>query len=99
MKIGVRAHDYGKMEIEQLAKTLHSVGYEAAQLALPKAFAGIDSYEDITLSHLDRIRNAFEKNGIEIPVFGCYMDLGNPDESVRRFAVSVPTTFAPTSLR
>ena len=87
MKIGVRAHDYGKMEIEKLAETLHAEGYEAAQLALPKAFAGIDSYEDITLSNLERIRNAFEKNGIEIPVFGCYMDLGNPDETVRQAAV------------
>ena len=33
MKIGVRAHDYGKMEIEKMAETLHREGYEAAQLA------------------------------------------------------------------
>lgn len=87
MKIGVRAHDYGKMEIEQLAETLHNQGYEAAQLALPKAFAGIDSYADIQLSHLERIRKAFEQYHIEIPVFGCYMDLGNPDAAVRKYAV------------
>ena len=37
MKIGVRAHDYGKMEIEDLARVLHEEGYDAAQLALPKA--------------------------------------------------------------
>lgn len=87
MKIGVRAHDYGKMEIEQLAEILHDAGYEAAQLALPKAFAGIDSYADITLKHLERIRKAFEKWQVEIPVFGCYMDLGNPDDEVRKYAV------------
>lgn len=87
MKIGVRAHDYGKMEIEQLAETLHNAGYEAAQLALPKAFAGIDSYADITYKHLERIRTAFEKQQVDIAVFGCYMDLGNPDEDVRRYAV------------
>ena len=56
MKIGVRAHDYGKMEIEKAAETLHNEGYQAAQLALPKVFAGIDSYEDITENHLERIR-------------------------------------------
>ena len=56
MKIGVRAHDYGKMEIEDLARTLHETGYECAQLALPKAFIGIDSYEDINLEKIDRIR-------------------------------------------
>ena len=87
MKIGVRAHDYGKMEIEKMAETLHREGYAAAQLALPKVFTGIDSYEDITGKHLERIRKAFEEWNVEIPVFGCYMDLGNPDEEVRRYAV------------
>lgn len=92
MKIGVRAHDYGKMGIEKLAETLHNAGYQAAQLALPKAFAEIDSYADIKPEHLERIRRAFEKWEIEIPVFGCYMDLGNPDEDVRRFAVDTMKT-------
>lgn len=87
MKIGVRAHDYGKREIEELARVLKSEGYQAAQLALPKAFAGIDSFADITPAHLERIRKAFEVNNIEIPVFGCYMDLGNPDSEVRSNAV------------
>lgn len=88
MKIGVRAHDYGKMEIEQLALTLHNEGYEAAQLALPKAFKEINSYKDITSNHLKQIYNAFNKFNIEIPVFGCYMDLGNPDTNIREYAVS-----------
>ncbi|MDO5425211.1 MAG: sugar phosphate isomerase/epimerase family protein [Eubacteriales bacterium] len=88
MKFGVRAHDYGKRPIEEMAALLHAEGYDAAQLVLPKAFAGIDSYQDITLSHLERIRGAFEKYGIAIPVFGCYMDLGNPDPEVREYAVS-----------
>lgn len=87
MKIGVRAHDYGKMEIEALAKKLRLEGYKAAQLALPKAFLGIDSYEDITLWHLEQIHRAFEENHVEIPVFGCYMDVGNPDAAVRKRAV------------
>lgn len=87
MKIGVRAHDYGKMKIEELAEKLHEAGYQAAQLALPKVFTEIGSYESITPSHLERIRNAFEKYQIEIPVFGCYMDIGNPDTEVREYAV------------
>lgn len=87
MKIGVRAHDYGRMEIEKLAELLHAEGYDAAQLALPKAFTGIQRYEDITPAHLERIRRSFEGNNIEIPVFGCYMDLGNPDPVIRHEAV------------
>lgn len=87
MKVGVRAHDYGKRKIEEMAVLLHDEEYQAAQLALPKAFIGIDSYEQITSRHLEQIRQAFDKNGIQIPVFGCYMDLGNPDPEVRRYGV------------
>lgn len=90
MKLGVRAHDYGKRKIEEMAALLHDEDYQAAQLILPKAFIGINSYQDITPEHLNRIRNAFEKYQVSIPVFGCYMDMGNPDESVREYAV---TTF------
>ena len=86
-KIGVRAHDYGKMEPEKLAQVLHEEGYQCAQLALPKVIAGIDSYADITLNHLERIRESFTKWNVDIPVFSCYMDLGNPDPDVRRYAL------------
>lgn len=87
MKIGVRAHDYGRREIEEMAALLHEEGYQAAQLVLPKAFVGINSYQDITGEHLERIRKAFEKYRISIPVFGCYMDMGNPDAAVREYAL------------
>lgn len=88
MKIGVRAHDHGRMEIEELARFLKDEGYQAAQLVLPKVFTGIGCYEEITPAHLERIRSAFEKNEIDIPVFGCYMNLGNPDPDVRAYAVN-----------
>lgn len=87
MKIGVRAHDFGRREIGEMAGLLYDEEYEAAQLALPKAFMGIESYDDITPEKLDQIRTSFEKQNIDIAVFGCYMDLGNPDEDVRRYAV------------
>ena len=87
MKIGVRAHDFGRREIGEMAGLLHDEEYEAAQLALPKAFMGIESYDEITPEKLEQIRTSFEKQNIDIAVFGCYMDLGNPDENVRRYAV------------
>ena len=87
MKIGVRAHDFGRREIGEMAGLLHDEEYEAAQLALPKAFMDIESYDDITPEKLEQIRTSFEKQNIDIAVFGCYMDLGNPDENVRRYAV------------
>ena len=88
MKIGVRAHDYGKRTADELARILHEEGYQAAQLALPRAIEGINGYGDITLKHLDEIRAAFDKYQVEIPVFSCYMDLGTPDRESRETAVS-----------
>ena len=52
MKAGVRAHDYGKRSIEEMAALLHDEGYLSAQLVLPKAFMEIDSNESITSKHL-----------------------------------------------
>ena len=65
MKAGVRAHDYGKRSIEEMAALLHDEGYLAAQLVLPKAFMEIDSYESITSKHLEQIRKEFDKNGVD----------------------------------
>ena len=85
--IGVRAHDFGRQKIEELPVILKEAGYDAAQLALPRAFAEIESYEAITLDHLMKIRRAFEDNLVKIPVFSCYQDLSNPDEEIRKKAV------------
>ncbi len=87
MKIGVRAHDYGKMSPDALATTLRENGYNCTQLAIPKAIAGINSYGDITPALLEQICRSFGDNQVEITVFGCYMDLGNPDGDIRRAAV------------
>lgn len=88
MKIGVRAHDYGRHGVAELAALLKKEGYQAVQLAIPKSFTGITCYEDITEALCEQIRGEFEKQEIEIAVMGCYMDLGNPDETVRAQAVA-----------
>ena len=87
MKIGVRAHDYGRHGVADYATLLKKEGYEAVQLAIPKAFTGIEGYGDITEELCEQIREEFAKQEIEIAVLGCYMDLGNPDAEVRAQAV------------
>lgn len=89
MKIGVRAHDYGRLGIEVMAETLQTAGYACTQLAMPKAFREIDSYMDVNLQMIERIRRAFEGRKIEIAVLGCYVDLGNPDKEIRENAVKL----------
>lgn len=87
MKIGVRAHDFGRRPPRELAGILRQGGYNAAQVALPKAIEGIDDYEHITLAQLEQTRAAFEDAGVEITVLGCYMDLSDPDDTARAAAL------------
>lgn len=89
IKIGTRAHDLGKLEIEEMARALRQNGFTCTQLAFPRAFKGIDSFEDIQTTHLEKTRRAFEKYDVEIAVFSCYQDLGNPNEDIRKHAVQI----------
>ena len=41
MRYGCRAHDFGTHPAEEFAALLQERGYNAAQLAMPKAIAGI----------------------------------------------------------
>lgn len=74
MKIGARAHDFGRMSESELPKVIKDAGFEAVQLALTKAIIGIDNFSDITYSHIDKIREEFHKNNLEISVLGCYIE-------------------------
>lgn len=87
MKIGCRAHDYGRHPAEKLADILHKAGYQAAQVAVPKAIEGIEDYQHITPEQLEAIRAGFAAHGVEISVLGCYQDLSDPDAEKRAAAV------------
>ncbi len=89
MKYGCRAHDYGCFTAHDLAVTLAQNGYNAAQLALPKAIQGIESLDAVTPKQLEDVRTAFASAGVEITVLSCYQDLSNPDAAVREKAVSL----------
>ena len=60
MKYGCRAHDYGCFTAQELAKVLANNGYNAAQLAMPKAIQGIKSLVDVTPEQL-----AARSHGVE----------------------------------
>ena len=87
MRIGVRAHDYGRHDAEKLAELLSEEGYETAQLAPAKCLEGVGSFDDITEDHISALKNAFEVWKIRPAVFGCYVDLSSDDEIIRKKAV------------
>lgn len=55
MKYGCRAHDYGSFTAQELARTLADQGYNAAQLAMPKAIRGIADMNGISPEQLEEI--------------------------------------------
>lgn len=85
MIIGMRGHDFGRMEPSALAEKIASHGYRATQLAFGKAFPNPpETY--MTAQALEGIRSAFESRGVQVPVMGCYVSASDPDDGVRHAA-------------
>ena len=87
INIGVRAHDFGRMEPHELAETLSNAGFTTAQLALTKAITGVESLTDVNSLMLENIKEAFNKHNVEIGVLGCYMEIGFSDKDARLLEV------------
>lgn len=88
MKVGLRAHDYGKMPVDKLFKKISDDGFYEIQLALPKAIEGVNSLDDVDEDLLESIKENMQKYGISIAVFGCYVELGCLDEEERQKEVN-----------
>lgn len=88
MKIGVRAHDYDQMPIAQLIKQIKADGFESIQLAIPKVIEEIKGFDDITPELVTDIKVICEEEGIDISVFGCYIDPALLDDEKREVEVA-----------
>ena len=85
MIIGMRGHDFGRMEPSALAQQIASHGYRATQLAFGKAFPqSPETY--MTEQALTEIRAAFEAQQIQVPVMGCYISASDVSDEVRHAA-------------
>lgn len=85
MILGGRAHDFGKLPVEELAVKASKHGYSYIQLALAKAAAGIDtSLGKLSPGMGNYIRDTFKKENVNIAVLGCYINPIHPDVEERR---------------
>jgi sugar phosphate isomerase/epimerase len=85
MRLGVRAHDFGKLPVEELAERIAAKGFSCVQLAPPKAIAGFDP--DLGRLGPDlacHVKEAFQRRHIQIAVLGCYINLADPDVRQRQ---------------
>lgn len=83
MKLGVRAHDFGRLPPQQLSHTIKQAGFETVQLALTKAIEGIGHWSDVTPAHLDAVGRSFARDNVEISILGCYIEPSLPDREER----------------
>lgn len=85
MIFGVRAHDFGKMPLEDLAQTIADNGFTSIQLALAKALPQIDSsLGRLNPGMANYIGETFHRHGIQIAVLGCYINPVHPNPDMRK---------------
>jgi sugar phosphate isomerase/epimerase len=89
-KIGVRAHDFGKNDVGDIADIVEQYGFNTIQLALKKALPNID---DVSLALNNELAGEFyERLGnknIDISVFGAYLNYGQTDEKSREDNINI----------
>lgn len=84
LRLGVRAHDFGRMPARELAAVVAAGGFHQVQLALNKAINGLNlEAGDLTPELAREIGQAFRDQGVEITVLGCYINPIHPDRAVR----------------
>lgn len=85
MILGVRAHDYGKTSVEELAKRIAAKGFTSVQLPLSKAIADIDTgLGRLNPGMAGYIRDVFAAHNLKIAILGCYIQLVHRDPISRR---------------
>jgi sugar phosphate isomerase/epimerase len=89
-QIGVRAHDFGRMQLKELAPLISSKGYGYIQLALTKALTDYQySYGKLSTGLMRTIEKELSKNNLRVSVLGCYIDpsVENKDDYERNLEI------------
>jgi len=85
IRIGARAHDFGRMPPDELAARIAAKGLTCVQLALNKAIAGLDLQPgDMNPGLAFHVGQAFLRRGVQIAVLGCYVNPIHPDPDQRK---------------
>lgn len=88
MEVGVLAHCVGKQPLKELPRLIGEQGYRYVQLALAKALADVDTdLGRLSPGLANAVAEEFDRHGVKIPVLGCYIDMVNTNEEVRRHGI------------
>lgn len=85
MRLGVRAHDFGKLPAEVLAERISEKGFTSIQLTLHEAISDLNVETGMLNPGMAfYIREAFSKHHIQIAVLSCYINPILPDKEERK---------------
>ncbi len=83
MQFGFRAHDFGRMTIDTIARTFAAFAPVPIQLALHKALVDPPPHLGAkSPAYAKNIRTTLAQRGISIGVLGCYINPVHPDDEV-----------------
>lgn len=94
MKIGIRAHDLGKLSPEEMVEQLKKRGIPAIQLAPHRALDGIETLEQgLDSEQLSRFVELLQAADIEITVMGNYLNYADPIDVHRNANIEVFSSY------
>lgn len=86
MRIGVRGHDVGRYNLEDLAFHMEEAGIRNVQLALKKSIIEFKvTKETLTPGLARHIKETFAKHNVNVSLLGCYINMSHPnDEELKK---------------
>ncbi|MHA6530622.1 sugar phosphate isomerase/epimerase family protein [Paenibacillus sp. BAC0078] len=93
LHLGIRAHDFGQLPLQELIVKLRRYHFPHIQLAVQKSFPGsVPALSALSPGTAAHFGEAFREAGIRIAVLGCYVNIIDPDPGKRELALNVFST-------
>ena len=87
MQLGIRLHDVKKAPLEERVAIAREQGFACAHVALSKLISEYPTDDGaLTPGFACHLKRMFEKNGMDLAVLGCYLNLANPNQEALRKA-------------
>lgn len=87
--LGIRAHDFGQIPLQELTLKLQKYGFSHIQFAVKKSFPeSVAALSAISPGTAAYYGEAFRQAGIRIAVLGCYVNIIDSDPDKRTEALT-----------
>jgi len=88
MKFGVLSISFGTIGYRELAEKISSYGFDATHMELHHIQDIDDRLGKLSTGAANLVAEQFERQGVRIPILGCYSNLTHPDPDRRRYLIN-----------